>query len=148
MFSRSRQVCRRKSFNSRSRQVSLELARFFLGLGAGGWEFWIIGTRSRNTIRCSKIHVHCHFSFCGRPEKPVGSADGMFQKSSNSRLMGKVPKIHCSWHAPRAVARARIRDDFTTESENRQAHQGRQVFLRVKSRGLRVEGFGSVAQWF
>jgi hypothetical protein len=59
----------------------------------GQSHFWIIGTPSRNTIRCSKNHFFWHPSFLGRPEKPGGIVNEAFQKCSNSRLMGKVPKI-------------------------------------------------------
>ncbi len=60
------------------------------------WEFWNFGTRSRNSIPRSKIHFHCHPSFLETPEKPVGIANSVLQKCSNSRLRnitGKVPKF-------------------------------------------------------
>ena len=45
-------------------------------------EFW---NTWRNSIPRFKIHVHCHTPFRGRPEKPSGIANRLFQKSSNSR---------------------------------------------------------------
>jgi len=59
----------------------------------GVGHFWIFGTPSRNTIPCSKNHVHCHTSFLDRPAIQGDFACGVFQKCSNSRLMGKVPKF-------------------------------------------------------
>jgi hypothetical protein len=59
-------------------------------------QFWIFGTPARNTIRCSKNHFFCHPSFLNGPGKPGGIVTEVFQKSSNSRLMGKVPKFHRS----------------------------------------------------
>jgi hypothetical protein len=55
-------------------------------------EIWIFGTPRENTIQCSKNHFYWHISFLGEPGKRGGFGNRPFQKCSNSRLMGKVPK--------------------------------------------------------
>jgi hypothetical protein len=71
-----------------------------LGWGSG-FEvqgFWIIGTRSRNTIHCSKINFFWHCAVGRRPGKKGSFARGVFQKTSNLRLHSKVPKFHPGGH--------------------------------------------------
>jgi len=64
------------------------------GNGAvAGVDFWIFGTPAPNAIPRSKNHFVCHLSFLGRPENPGGIVNELFQKYSNSRLIGKVPKL-------------------------------------------------------
>jgi len=61
--------------------------------------FWIIGTRARNTLGCSKIRFYWHRSLLEIAGKQDGFGPAACQKSSNSRRIGdysKVPKFQKS----------------------------------------------------
>jgi len=55
--------------------------------------FWIIGTRARNTIGCSKIRFYWHLSLLEIAGKQDGFGPAACQKSSNSRLIGDSSKV-------------------------------------------------------
>ena len=100
-------------------------------------DFWTIGTPSRNTIRCSKNHLHCHTSFLATVGKRGEFANRLLHKYSNSRLMGKVPQ--------RQGAGSRGQDtgktEFTTEHTDRRFAAAKAAKKRgQRDRWLRADG--------